>query len=268
MTRAAAKYQAMSGRFCLIASPEDVALHFAADMSEGFPPRYNIAPTQPVLLIEPALRRFNQLKGSNRPDRHASLARWGLIPGWVKDVASFPLIVSARAEGVSQKASYRAAMRHRRVLIPASGFYEWQRRGQARPQPYLMRRESGKLLALAGLKETFLSADGSEIDTLCLISTESAGAAAEVDERMPLVIEEKNFERWLDCLSCGPSSVADLLKCPAGLGLEARAISELVNKVTNSGPELHNPRNLNDAGNAPATNKSEVAPDSSQLKLF
>ena len=212
MTRAAAKYQPMSGRFCLIASTEDVALHFAAEVSEDFPPRYNIAPTQPVLLIEPALRRFGQHKGSNRPDRQASLARWGLIPGWVKDVASFPLIVSARAEGVSQKASYRAAMRHRRVLIPASGFYEWQRRGKARPQPFLMRRESGKLLALAGLKETFLGADGSEIDTLCLISTKAAGAAADVDERMPLVIEEPHFERWLDCRHEAGKAVMDLLK--------------------------------------------------------
>lgn len=256
----------MSGRFCLTASPEQVARHFLLDGVEPFPPRYNIAPTQPILLIEDAGEWRGQ--GSNQPDRRASLARWGLIPSWVKDVSTFPLIVSARSEGIAEKPSYRGALRHRRVLIPATGFYEWQRRGKGRPQPFLIRPESGGLLALAGLKETYLSPDGSEIDTACLISTQAEGAAAEVDERMPLIIEEKHFTRWLDCRTIEPSGVSQLLKCPENLGLEAIAITENVNKVANTGPDLHEPYNLSDSVVPAPTKRAKKPADSPQLKLF
>lgn len=256
----------MSGRFCLTASPGQVARHFALVGVEPFPPRYNIAPTQPILLIEDA-GEWRRL-GSNQPDRHASLARWGLIPSWVKDVSAFPLIVSARSEGISEKASYRGALRHRRVLIPATGFYEWQRRGKGKPQPFLIRPKNGGLLALAGLKETYLSPDGSEIDTVCLISTEAGGPVAEVDARMPLIIEEKHFARWLDCRNIEPSGISSLLTCPGGLGLEAIAISEKVNKVSNTGPELHDPYNLSQSIVQPPTKPPKKTAPSPQLKLF
>ncbi len=256
----------MSGRFCLTASPQDVARHFALDGVEPFPPRWNIAPTQPILLIEDAGEWRG--RGSNQPDRRAALARWGLIPSWVKDVSAFPLIVSARCEGIAEKPSYRGALRHRRVLIPATGFYEWQRRGKGKTQPFLIRPVSGGLLALAGLKETYLSPDGSEIDTACLISTEAKGAAADVDERMPLIIKEKHFARWLDCRNVEPCGVSQLLQCPDGLGLEAIAISEKVNKVANTGPDLHEPYNLSDSIVAPSTKRAKKPADRTQLKLF
>jgi putative SOS response-associated peptidase YedK len=256
----------MSGRFCLTASPEQVAQHFALDGVEPFPPRYNVAPTQPVLLIEDSGEWRGQ--GSNQSDRRAALARWGLIPGWVKDVSAFPLIVSARAEGIAEKPSYRGALRHRRVLIPATGFYEWQRRGKGKPQPFLLGPTERGILALAGLKETYLSPDGSEIDTVCLISTQAKGAAADVDERMPLIIEAKHFARWLDCRNVEPSGVSQLLKCPENLSLEAVAISEKVNKVANMGPELHEPYNLSNSINSPPTKRTEKPAPSPQLKLF
>jgi putative SOS response-associated peptidase YedK len=256
----------MSGRFCLTSSPEQVARHFALDGVEPFPPRYNIAPTQPILLIEHAGEWRGQ--GSNQADRRASLARWGLIPGWVKEVSAFSLIVSARSEGIAEKPSYRGALRHRRVLIPATGFYEWQRRGKGKPQPFLIRSSSGGLLALAGLKETYLSPDGSEIDTACLISTQAKGAAADVDERMPLIIEEKHFARWLDCRAVEPSGISQLLKCPENLSLEAIAISEKVNKAANMGPELHEPYNLIESIASLPTKPPKKPAAGPQLKLF
>ena len=154
------------------------------------------------------------------------------------------------------------------MLIPATGFYEWQRRGKGKPQPFLIRRAGGGLLALAGLKETYLSPDGSEIDTACLISTEAKGAAADVDERMPLIIEEKNFARWLDCRNVEPSGVSQLLNCPEALALEAIAISEKVNKVANTGPELHDPYNLTQSIVQPPTKPPKKPASSPQLKLF
>ncbi|TGR89969.1 SOS response-associated peptidase, partial [bacterium M00.F.Ca.ET.191.01.1.1] len=93
--------------------------------------RYNIAPTQPVLMV---LAGPSRAPGSNLPDRQPMLVRWGLIPTWVKDTREFPLLFNARSEGVLQKASFKTAMRHRRALVPASGFYEWQQSGGAKGQ--------------------------------------------------------------------------------------------------------------------------------------
>ena len=111
----------MCGRFSLTASPEEVAEFFDLEEVEDFPPRYNIAPTQPILIIAGDISRA---PGDNRSNRRPLLVRWGLIPSWVKDLEKFPLLINARSETAAEKASFRAAMRHRRVLIAASGFYE------------------------------------------------------------------------------------------------------------------------------------------------
>src|ERR1700754_102140 len=116
----------MCGRFSLLDPPEDIEFWFDLMELEAFPPRYNIAPTQPILMI---VAGETPPPGSNRPNRRALLVRWGFIPGWVKDTANYPLMINARAETAIDKASFKAAMRHRRALIPASGFYEWRRVG-------------------------------------------------------------------------------------------------------------------------------------------
>ena len=117
----------MCGRFSLTAEPEELEAFFALLEVEDFPPRYNIAPTQPILLV---IAGNGREPGSNLPDRRAMLARWGLIPGWTKDPNDLPAHFNARSETAAEKASFKTAMRHRRVLIPASGFYEWRRDGQ------------------------------------------------------------------------------------------------------------------------------------------
>jgi putative SOS response-associated peptidase YedK len=115
----------MCGRFSLTATPQEVQELFGLEEIEDFPPRYNIAPTQPILtLTAGAVRRE---PGSNRTGPRGALARWGLLPSWVKDPKDFPLLINARSETAAEKASFRAAMRHRRALMPASGFYEWRR---------------------------------------------------------------------------------------------------------------------------------------------
>ncbi len=97
--------------------------------------------------------------------------RWGLIPGWAKNPAELPPLFNARAETAAEKASFKAAMRHRRALIPASGFYEWRRNGSNRPQPYWVRPRHGRPIAFAGLMETWAEPGGSEIDTGAILTT-------------------------------------------------------------------------------------------------
>lgn len=225
----------MCGRFALTPTPEETAAFLGLIGIEAFPPRYNIAPTQPILM---AMASQPQPPGSNLPDRHALLVRWGLIPGWVKDTRNFPLLFNARSEEAAQKASFRAAMRHRRALVPASGFYEWCKQPGGRGQPYWIRPRQGGLVAFAALMEPYAEPGGSEIDTGAILTTSANGDIAHIHERMPVVIDPRHFSRWLDCRTLEPRDVADLLR-PAESGLfEAIPVSDMVNKVANTGPEI------------------------------
>ncbi|RWA64650.1 SOS response-associated peptidase [Mesorhizobium sp.] len=225
----------MCGRFALTATPGQTAASLGLAELEEFPARYNIAPTQPVLM---ALAGPPRAPGSNLPNRQAMLVRWGLIPAWVKDTKEFPLLFNARSEGVLEKASFKTAMRHRRALVPASGFYEWQQSGAAKGQPYWIRPRHGGVIAFAGLVETYAEPGGSEMDTGAILTTRANADIANIHDRMPAVIEERDFARWLDCRTQEPRDVLDLLK-PAGPDFfEAIPVSDLVNKVANTGPEI------------------------------
>ncbi len=256
----------MCGRFAVTATPEEVAELFGLLDLEGFPERYNIAPTQPILIV---MAGEKQKPGSNMPERRALLARWGLIPGWVKDPGDFPLLINARSESAITKASFRAAMRHRRVLVPASGFYEWHRppkESGEKSQAYWIRPKRGGIIAFAGLMETWSSADGSEVDTAAILTTSANPAIARIHDRMPVVIEPEDFSRWLDCRTQEPRDVEDLMKPVGDDYFEAIPVSDKVIKVANVGPEIQEPVALA-ASAAPVTEKKKKK-GNGQMSLF
>ncbi|MEP3439544.1 MAG: SOS response-associated peptidase [Hoeflea sp.] len=261
----------MCGRFSLTTSPQEVQELFGLEEIEDFPPRYNIAPTQPILIIAGDRRRA---EGDNRTDRRALLARWGFLPGWVKDPADFPLLINARSETAAEKASFRAAMRHRRVLIAASGFYEWHRPpkgSKGKSIPYWIRPKQGGIVAFGGLMETYMSADGAEIDTAAVLTTAASQMIAQVHDRMPVVIRPQDFSRWLDCLNQEPRHVSDLMAPAPDDYFEAIRVSDLVNKVANSGSEVQKPATGDIAPPEPAKPVRQAKappPASDQLKLF
>ena len=225
----------MCGRFALTATSDQTAAFLGLAELEAFPARYNIAPTQPVLM---ALAGPPRAPGSNLPDRQAMLVRWGLIPAWVKDTREFPLLINARSEGALEKASFKTAMRHRRALVPASGFYEWRQSGAGKGQPYWIRPRRGGVIAFAGLVETYAEPGGSEMDTGAILTTRASAGIADIHDRMPVVIDERDFARWLDCRTQEPRDVIDLLKPAEPDFFEAIPVSDLVNKVANTGPEI------------------------------
>lgn len=222
----------MCGRYLLTLPPDVVRAILGYDEQPNFPARYNIAPTQPIAVVEAGL------DGT----RHFRLVRWGLIPSWTKDAATPSLLVNARAETAADKPSFRAAMRHRRCLVPADGFYEWRRTGErGGGQPYLIRRRDGGLLAFAGLVETWMGAEGSEIDTGAILTTSANRLMAAIHDRMPVILAPEDWERWLDCGRYRPADVADLMRpAPEGL-LEAVPVSTRVNRVVEDGPRLVEP---------------------------
>ena len=253
----------MCGRFALVQGATVVEDGFGVAGVEAFPPRYNIAPTQPILIVTAGTPRE---PGSNRPERQAMLARWGFIPSWVKDTAQFPLLINARAETAASKASFKAAMRHRRVLVPASGFYEWKGTGRKDAQPYWVRPRHGGVIAFGGLMETYAEPGGSEIDTAAILTCAANGEIAHIHHRMPVVIRPEHFSRWLDCVRNEPRDVADIVRPVEPGFFEAIPVSDKVNKVANSGPELQERVEL--AEPRPEGAKEDAAPKGDQLSLF
>lgn len=231
----------MCGRFVLQASPEEVAEYLSLIGLDEFPARFNIAPTQPILIVVEGKR---QETGSNLPNREAMLVRWGFMPGWVKDPKAFPLLINARAETATGKASFRAAMRHRRILIPASGFYEWKRPPKeegGKSQAYFIKPKHGGIVAFAGLMETWSSADGSEVDTGAILTTAANQTMSRVHDRMPVVIAPEDFSRWLDCKTQEPREIAHLMRPADENFFDFIPVSDKVNKVANTGPDLIEP---------------------------
>lgn len=220
----------MCSRYSLTSPPEAVRALFDLARLDDFPPRYNIAPSQPVLVVR------NAASGGREP----VLMRWGLIPSWVKDLAKFTTLINARSETVAEKPSFRAAFRHRRALVPADVYYEWTATPSGK-QPHLIRPPSRAPFAFAGIWENWLGADGSEIETSAILTTAANADLSVLHDRMPLIIAPKDFDRWLDCRPGSGAHVLDLLQPPPGDGLEIVAVTRKLNNSRLEGAELQTP---------------------------
>lgn len=254
----------MCGRFGLIQTPRQVEELFGVMDVAAFPPLYNIAPTQPILMVMAGASRG---PGSNLPERRPMLVRWGLLPGWVRDTRTFPLLINARSEEAADKASFRAAMRHRRALVPASGFFEWRQVGPREKQAYWVRPRSGGVIAFGGLMETWHEPGGSEIDTGAILTTAANDDVGFIHHRMPVVVRPHDFERWLDCRGSEPRDVADLMRPVEPGFFEAVPVSDRVNKVANVGPENIEPVEPAEMPPADMQKRPQAAADD-QLELF
>jgi putative SOS response-associated peptidase YedK len=180
----------MTLRYCLTTSPQTVKDYFGCESTVEFPPRHDIAPTQPVLLV-----RINE-----RDARELMLARWGLVPAWVKDPREFKALFNARAETAIDLPSFRAAMTYRRCIIPADGFYAWSK-GPGQKTRYLVCARNRSLLGFAALYEHWMGADGSEFDSVALLTTAAGRAIRHICERTPVILPHALIQGWLDARS-------------------------------------------------------------------
>ncbi len=242
----------MCGRYALTLPPEAVRNYFRYREQPNFPPRYNIAPTQPV----PVVRIENG-------ERQFILMRWGFLPGFVKDPKDFPLVINIRTETVREKPSFRNAFNRRRCLMPVDGFYEWHRIGKEN-RPYLLRRPDRGMMAFAGLWETWHDASGAEIDTTALVNTHANGTISAIHHRSPVILDPKHFDQWLDPVTA-PDDAYQLLQPPPDDLLELVPISSLVNKVANDGPELQEIATGETPKAPSASAKTPRAPDQGSL---
>jgi putative SOS response-associated peptidase YedK len=253
----------MCGRYLITSAPEAFRRLFRYAHQPNFPPRYNVAPTQPVPIVR-----------VSAGEREFALVRWGLIPPWAKDPRTFSLLINARVETVNHKPAFRNAMRRRRCLLPADGFYEWKRDG-GRSRPFCVRPRDRSPLAYAGLWETWMGPNGEETETAAIITTPANRDIAALHDRMPAILPPEAFDLWLDCGAVDALTASAMLTpAPEGL-LEVYEVSPEVNRTVNDGAHLVEPLAASsapppepaaDAGAGPPKRKPK--PESRQLSLF
>ena len=216
----------MCGRFVITSPPAAIRQAFGYAEQPNFPPRYNIAPTQPipVVIVE-------------NGERHFKLMRWGLVPGWVKDPRQFSLLINARFETGLEKPAFKNAIRRRRCLIPADGYYEWHA-ADNRKRPYFIHRRDRQPFGLAGLAETWIGPNGEEVDTVAIVTAPANPDLAVLHDRVPVTIAPEHFERWLDGRNNDAESVMALLVGPQPGEFAWHEISTRVNRVANDDAQL------------------------------
>ncbi|MFH1567244.1 MAG: SOS response-associated peptidase [Gemmatimonadota bacterium] len=240
----------MCGRFTLHHSTEDIAARFLVQQTMlELAPRYNIAPSQEVPAVVQREARFLEPR------------RWGLVPSWAKDPAVGSRMINARAESVADKPAFRQALRQRRCLVPASGYFEWKREGD-RKVPHLIRRADGGLLGLAALWEEWQDPEAGPLRTVALITTAPNPFTAAIHTRMPAILDPRDEAAWLDPGQRDREAVLPLLRPFAG-ELVAYPVSRRVNR-----PDLDEPSLLEPAEPSPAEGTPDPGPPPQQLDLF
>ncbi len=220
----------MCGRYSLTTPLEAMRQVFGFDGGTNLAPRYNIAPTQTAPVI-----RADESSASGRV---LAEARWGLIPSWAKDGAIGNRMINARAETVADKPSFRSAYRHRRCLVPADGFYEWQKLPTGGKQPYRIAAEDETPFTFAGLFERWVDPEGDIVESFTILTTEANALLGPIHSRMPVILEGDARTRWL---AAGEDDVSDLLVPHSGEGFRAYAVGRHVNSPKNDDPDCFRP---------------------------
>lgn len=211
----------MCSRYFLDADGNIIAYTFRVPLTDRIKRRFNIAPTQQAPVVR---------EGAS--GREVALLRWGLVPFWAKDLKIGTSMINARSEGIEAKPAFRDAVKSRRCVVPATGFFEWQ--GEpGRKQPYAITVPGLELLAFAGLWERWKPPEGEPVETFTIVTTDANESVAKIHDRMPVILPLDAVDTWL---TAPPDEARQLLKPYAG-PLELRPVGKYVSNVNNEGPE-------------------------------
>lgn len=222
----------MCGRYRLSRKKEILEEQFAAVSDDAdWSPRYNIAPTQSV----PVIRRQPRSSG-----RELSLIRWGLVPSWAKDSSKAATMINACSETVASKPAFGDALKFRRCLIPADGFYEWQKAGKAK-QPYCFEINRGELFSFAGLWETWNDPSGRSLETCTILTTTANALTSAVHNRMPVILDPQCYDLWLDSRTTDTSVISEFFKPFDARLMTCFPVSSRVNRTANDDADCSAP---------------------------
>ena len=215
----------MCGRYTIIAKAEEIEKRFNVEVPESFTPSYNAAPTHILPVI------------TNKNPDGVSLFQWGLIPGWAKDKRIGSKLINARAETITEKASFKNAFKQKRCLVIADGFYEWKRSSKKIKIPHRILLDTKELFAFAGLWEEFRDENQHVVHTFTIITTKANSAISKIHERMPVILEPGTEQKWLSStISAGEQ--LELLKPYDEQRMDFYTVSPLVNSVSNNNSQL------------------------------
>jgi putative SOS response-associated peptidase YedK len=214
----------MCGRYRLSRRKQILEEHLdSVPGEEDWIPRYNIAPTQSVPIVR---------QHPKEPVRKLSLVRWGLIPSWAKDASGSAMMINARSESAATKPAFRDALKSRRCLVPADGFYEWQKTGKAKV-PFCFEVNGGSLFAFAGLWDRWKDENGTWVNSCSILTTTPNAVTGTVHDRMPFILDPSNYDLWLDPGMTKIEATCDLLRpCDAQL-MSSYPVSTRINNVVN-----------------------------------
>jgi putative SOS response-associated peptidase YedK len=217
----------MCGRFTLRTPARDLVEIFALLREPELAARYNIAPTQNVAVVR-----------QEGKSHELSMMRWGLVPSWSRDPKAGPPLINARSETIATKPSFRTAFKRRRCLIPADGFYEWQKKPDSKTKvPHYIRMAKDRVFAFAGLWETWHGKEGAGVDSCTIMTTAANDLMRPLHDRMPVILPEEHFAPWLDPKNEEAAELESLLKPYPPLEMIAFPISTLVNSPRNESPD-------------------------------
>jgi putative SOS response-associated peptidase YedK len=251
----------MCGRYAATLPPEMMVELFNLLNSIDYPPRYNIAPTQPIAAIWEQMGR-----------RTVQLVRWGFVPTWVKDPREFSLLINARAESMLEKPSFRDAVRSQRCIIPADGYYEWMKTPDGGKQPYYITQASGQTMAFAGLYSQWAGPNGEEVDTALIVTVEPNLEVSSIYERMPAILHGAAIDGWLNTRDVDAAEAAAQCRTPPDGTMTYWPVSRTIGSATAEGPDLIRPLTEDEARAqrvpTPRPARRKVAGGGEQLDLF
>ena len=215
----------MCGRYTLVKKAEDIAKRFKVDVGPAYKPRFNAAPTQLLPVIT-----------TDSPEG-LSWFYWGLIPSWSKDKSISTKLINARAETISEKASFRTALQKRRCIIPADGFYEWKPVSKKGKVPYRITLLNEELFSFAGLWEEYEDDEGDTVHTFTIITTQANSTLQNIHERMPVILKKEAEGIWLD-KKTGPENLKEILQPYNRDATRFYTVSAKVNQAATDDPSL------------------------------
>src|SRR6266851_4977223 len=222
----------MCGRYRLSRRERLVDEYFGTvSGDDDWTPRYNIAPTQPVVTIR---------QDAREPARRLSTMQWGLVPSWAKEPGIGYKTINARAETVATTASFREPFKSQRCLIPADGFYEWVRNGKTK-QPYCFEVNDGELFAFAGLWDRWSDPQGDVVESCTILTTTPNSLLADIHDRMPVILNPDHYDLWLDPAFGDTGSLSEMLKPFDAALMKRHPVSTRVNQVLNDDPDCAKP---------------------------
>lgn len=217
----------MCGRYTLTTPEDELVEVFGVPPVEfEYQPRYNIAPTQVVPVV-----------AEDEEGRRMGLLRWGLVPHWADDPSIGSRMINARSETVADKPAFREAFRRRRCLVPADGFYEWEKREGGAKVPHWIHRPSRRPFAFAGLWERWRAPEGELLHTFTILTTDASPSLRTIHPRMPVIVPEESWRTWCD-RDAPAGELRELLKPFPDEALTEHAVSGRVNTPANDDPGL------------------------------